>query len=245
MVLLSCNLGSPHAYSIVHNGHAHNDYEHERPLFDALRYGFRSIEVDVHAWDRQLWVAHDSTDFRELPDIVSLYIDPLDSLYTHDHLQSIPGSLILLVDLKTEKESALRLLDVLTNERDHLFYNGNNQGPIQLVVSGNPPLDIFEELDNSYLFIDGRFDHQYPTSLEKSIPWISGDFQALFGDMEGEARSLSIKNRILEAHDQNRKVRFWKTHDAPQAWQELSDLGVDWIGVDDLAGFYTWSLARK
>jgi len=27
--------------------HAHNDYQHDYPLWDALHFGYRSIEVDV------------------------------------------------------------------------------------------------------------------------------------------------------------------------------------------------------
>ena len=40
------------------NVHAHNDYEHKRPLFDALDHGFCSVEADVHLVDGQLLVAH-------------------------------------------------------------------------------------------------------------------------------------------------------------------------------------------
>ena len=40
--------------------HAHNDYEHTRPLLDALDCGFGSIEADVHLVDGRLLVAHDA-----------------------------------------------------------------------------------------------------------------------------------------------------------------------------------------
>ncbi|NVJ48512.1 MAG: hypothetical protein HWE07_15355, partial [Cytophagia bacterium] len=39
--------------------HAHNDYEHERPLFDALENGFTSVEADVYLIDGELYVYHD------------------------------------------------------------------------------------------------------------------------------------------------------------------------------------------
>ena len=42
--------------------HAHNDYEHERPLLDALDHGFASVEADVWLVDGQLLVAHDRED---------------------------------------------------------------------------------------------------------------------------------------------------------------------------------------
>lgn len=42
----------------LEKAHAHNDYEHERPLFDALSHGFTSVEVDVHLVDGKLYVSH-------------------------------------------------------------------------------------------------------------------------------------------------------------------------------------------
>lgn len=44
--------------------HAHNDYEHERPLFDALEHGFCSVEADIGFIDGELRVAHDQEDAR-------------------------------------------------------------------------------------------------------------------------------------------------------------------------------------
>jgi hypothetical protein len=44
--------------------HAHNDYEHARPLFDALDRGFCSVEADVYLIDGELLVAHDRKDVK-------------------------------------------------------------------------------------------------------------------------------------------------------------------------------------
>lgn len=41
----------------LERAHAHNDYEHARPLFDALERGFNSVEADVHLVDGRLLVA--------------------------------------------------------------------------------------------------------------------------------------------------------------------------------------------
>ena len=38
--------------------HAHNDYEHTRPLLDALDHGFTSVESDVWLVNGELLVAH-------------------------------------------------------------------------------------------------------------------------------------------------------------------------------------------
>src|ERR1700736_6125439 len=42
----------------LRHAHAHNDYEHPRPLFDALAHGFCSVEADIYLRSNQLLVGH-------------------------------------------------------------------------------------------------------------------------------------------------------------------------------------------
>lgn len=86
--------------------HAHNDYEHERPLFDALSHGFNSVEVDVYELSGELYVAHDPSGIRSERTLRSLYPDLL-----RKHIQATSGKvyrdgtqLILLIDAKTLTE---------------------------------------------------------------------------------------------------------------------------------------------
>jgi hypothetical protein len=58
-------------------GHAHNDYEHERPLHEALELGFCSVEADVHLVAGSLLVAHDLGDTDPERTLQSLYLGPL------------------------------------------------------------------------------------------------------------------------------------------------------------------------
>jgi hypothetical protein len=39
--------------------HAHNDFQHERPLFDALAHGFTSVEADVWLVNGELLIGHE------------------------------------------------------------------------------------------------------------------------------------------------------------------------------------------
>jgi len=59
------------------NAHAHNDYEHARPLLDALDRGFCSVEADVWLVDGQLLVAHDRGKAKPGRTLQALYLDPL------------------------------------------------------------------------------------------------------------------------------------------------------------------------
>src|SRR5262245_39201431 len=57
--------------------HAHNDYEHKRPLFDALDHGFCSVEADVFLQGDALLVGHVAKDLRPDRTLEKLYLDPL------------------------------------------------------------------------------------------------------------------------------------------------------------------------
>ena len=86
--------------------HAHNDYEHARPLFDALERGFCSIEADVYLIEGKLLVAHDRKDVKPERTLASLYLEPLQQRVRQNGgrvFRDGPG-LILLVDIKSEAE---------------------------------------------------------------------------------------------------------------------------------------------
>ncbi|MBX7133271.1 MAG: phosphatidylinositol-specific phospholipase C/glycerophosphodiester phosphodiesterase family protein [Fimbriimonadaceae bacterium] len=59
------------------NAHAHNDYEHKRPLADALDQGFTSVEADIFLVDGELLVGHDKKDLKPERTLDRLYLEPL------------------------------------------------------------------------------------------------------------------------------------------------------------------------
>src|SRR5580658_8804924 len=61
---------------LIH-AHAHNDYEHTQPLFDALGHGFASVEADIHLVDGRLLVAHNRSQVKPDRTLQALYLDPL------------------------------------------------------------------------------------------------------------------------------------------------------------------------
>ena len=113
----SVALGQPLAAA-----HAHNDYEHDRPLLDALEHGFTSVEADVWLVDGELLVAHDLEDAKPGVTLKSLYLDPLDEL-VRNHGHSVyphwDGSLQLLIDIKSEGEATYAAIEQeLSEHRD-------------------------------------------------------------------------------------------------------------------------------
>ncbi len=244
LLLSSCHTSSS---ILLHNGHAHNDYEQNQPLFKALSLGYRSIEVDVHAWDHQLIVTHDSIDIAHSPTLQALYLNPLDSIINLQRGKGFPSidiPLVLMIDLKTNKERALYNLvkilqpynSLLTKYRDGAIHTG----AIQILLSGDPPLATLQKINSPYLFIDGRFGVSYPDRLQPMVTRISAHYDKIYESFNGASRKQKLKQAIQLAHHQGRKVRFWATSDLPEVWQELIALGVDWIGVDHLERYVDW-----
>ncbi|MEU6645300.1 hypothetical protein ABZ863_22450 [Saccharomonospora sp. NPDC046836] len=93
--------------------HAHNDYEHPRPLLDALAAGFTSVESDIYLVDGQLLVGHDPQDLTAERTLEALYLEPLRArvLATHGRVYQRPADFQLLVDIKTEANSTYAALE--------------------------------------------------------------------------------------------------------------------------------------
>jgi hypothetical protein len=72
----------------LERAHAHNDYEHNRPLFDALVHGFKSVEADIWLVNGELIIAHDPEDVPQAVQegriLRSLYLDPLQTVVSQN-----------------------------------------------------------------------------------------------------------------------------------------------------------------
>ncbi|MFM9079001.1 MAG: hypothetical protein ACKOTE_02495, partial [Opitutaceae bacterium] len=99
--LRAAGLPAPNPASPV--AHAHNDYEHARPLHDALARGFGSVEADIWLVDGALLVAHDRKALRPERTLQALYLDPLRERARTLGGRVQPGrdGFTLLVDVKS------------------------------------------------------------------------------------------------------------------------------------------------
>src|SRR5437773_7233099 len=76
-IFLAARLAHAAPPAPLRHAHAHNDYEHKRPLLDALAHGFCSVEADVFLSDGALLVGHERKDLRPGRTLEKLYLDPL------------------------------------------------------------------------------------------------------------------------------------------------------------------------
>ena len=237
--------------------HAHNDYEHPRPLLDALERGFGSVEADVWLLEGALLVAHDRKDVRPGRTLASLYLDPLRERVRRNRGAIYAGGppLVLLVDVKSEATATYAVLQAqLAGYAEFLttFREGRVEPrAVTVIVSGNRAQKEMAAQTVRHAFVDGRgidLENNPPATL---VPWVSENWQKLSpwrwqGAMAAEARA-ALRTWVDRAHGQGRQVRFWNTPDRPDVWRTLIEAGVDFVGTDDLAGlqrFMTEAAAR-
>lgn len=249
-------LGQP-----LKQAHAHNDYEHTRPLYDALSHGFTSVEADVWLGNGELLVAHDLIDAKPGRTLESLYLEPLSQLIKGKGRSVYPGwngTFQLLIDIKSEGEATYAAIEKALAKYPQLmtrYQNGKvHPGPVVAVISGNRPLATMKAADKRFSFYDGRstdLNSGMPASL---MPLVSENWTKLFtwqgiGPMPASERAKLVAY-VEQAHAAGYRVRFWATNDIAgpardALWGELLAAGVDHINTDDLAGLEAFLNSRQ
>jgi glycerophosphoryl diester phosphodiesterase len=226
--------------------HAHNDYNHTRPLFDALEAGAISVEADVFLQDGVLLVGHDRSQLTAARSLEALYLAPLNALWT-ERGTLIPaacgGRLWLLVDVKAEPEASRRaLLALLARYRPLL-------GALRVVVSGERDKPGLARAAGELAGYDGRvLEHEDDVSPAR-MPLVSEQWSRLFswtgrGAMPAQERAR-LHSIVAAVHAQGRKLRFWATPDEPGLWRELQHAGVDFINTDSLQALQQYLRAQR
>lgn len=225
--------------------HSHNDYEHSRPLHDALDQGFCSVEADIYAIDGKLLVAHDRSGVRPERTLQSLYLDPLRERVRTNRGRVYPGGgeCYLLIDFKTSAEATWPLLRATLGEYAGMLtvYTAETTetNAVSIILSGNAPRAALAAESRRLAAIDGR-----PADLEGTanchlIPWISENWRSLFSWRgEGQMSAAEIARLgefVRRSHAQGRRVRFWGGPDLPALWRTQHTAGVDLINTDRLA----------
>ena len=240
--------------------HAHNDYEHDRPLFDALEHGFTSVEADVWLVDGELLVAHDREDLQPGVTLESLYLDPLEELVRgqgHSVYPKWDGSFQLLIDIKSDGEATYAAIEQeLSEHRDIMsrYSQGTTKtGPVTAVISGNRPLGTMQAQDKRFSFFDGRSSDLTSGMPAELMPLVSDNWTKLFAwqgvEPMPESERTKLHAYVDAAHAAGYRVRFWATPDQPgpardAMWSELYEAGVDHINTDDLAALEQFLRSR-
>ncbi|MGY0489024.1 phosphatidylinositol-specific phospholipase C/glycerophosphodiester phosphodiesterase family protein [Streptomyces sp. WG-D5] len=237
----------------LRRAHAHNDYEHQRPLFDALDQRFNSVEADIYLVNGDLLVAHDPVDLDPARTLDALYLAPLAARVRANHGSVCRGwrtPLQLLVDIKTDGAATYKELDRQLRGYGRLFttyaHGRVRKGAVTAVVSGDRAARAPMEAQRvRSAFYDGRLTDLGSAAPASFIPLISDNWANNFtwlgsGPMPDAERD-KLRGIVGAAHARGQRVRFWATPDVagPErdaVWRELVAADVDHLNTDDLAG---------
>ena len=241
----------------LERAHAHNDYEHDRPLLDALDHGFTSVEADVWLVDGDLYLGHDAPDLsRRFEDE---YLRPLLRRVQHNAhsvYRGDDGRFRLYVDVKSGPQTWATLERILARYPQLVttWRDGRRTArPVEVVVSGDRDLAAMQSARVRRSAYDGRLTDLRSGRSAELMPVVSDNWTKTFtwqgvGPMP-EAERAKLQDIVATAHRAGYEVRFWATPDLPgparhAVWRELVAAGVDQINTDDLAGLQAFLLAN-
>jgi len=233
---------------ILDCGHSHNDYTHEHPLFDALSFGYKSIEIDVWLHDGKLKVDHNGTGLDSKKDIEELYFLPIiERIKAHGGwvYDGDTTPTIFMVEFKNDPEACYTVLKQLIAKHQSLFCDRmGHGGPIKLLITGHRPWQSLRRGNELYITADGDIsqsaDSMPPHILERvSDPYASHFTWKGHGIMP-KAQRAKLDSMVKLAHDHGRQIRFYGMPQDENVWRTLLEAGVDWINVDELARFATF-----
>lgn len=231
--------------------HAHNDYEHARPLIDALDAGFRSVETDVYYAGGALAVSHLGTASKGT--LESLYLAPLQQRVTRNH-GSVYGDgkpFRLVIDLKDGDDKLPAAIDTLFARYPMLsrFVGGRYiRGAVEVVFTGDEAMkrevvartgwgtrdtNVFS-MDEPV--VDARWT-DYALNWDDCVDW-NGE-----GKIPDDERK-TLAYLVGYAHALHRKIRIFGAPDRPSVWAAECAAGVDYISTNDLTGLSRFLSSR-
>ncbi|MBX5483543.1 MAG: hypothetical protein IRZ16_17105 [Myxococcaceae bacterium] len=224
--------------------HAHNDYEHERPLEDALAQKFHSVEADVYYAGGLFEVSH--LGFGARGTLKSLYLDPLQAKV--DERGSVLGDgapFTLWVDLKDAHDDLGDALAHLLDQYPMLtVFDADGTvtpGPVTVVLTGDRKMKeafVREHTPRRAIRDSNDFSPDDPPATSAwgfyALDW--GRYLSWGGSgsvpAETSERLACIANK---AHQSGYRVRLYNTPDTEAVWQASLDHGIDFLNSDRLA----------
>lgn len=235
----------------LRNAHAHNDYLHERPLFDALSHGFCSVEADVFLVEDELQIGHSRSQLKKGRTLQKLYLDPLRQRIKRNSgtvFKNHEAPFTLLIDLKTDGNETFPVLDNILGEYAEILTKVEDgklqRGPVTVIISGNRPMELIAESQPRYCGIDGRLSDLETDKPAHLMPLISDNFRNQFtwrgdGPIPAAERE-KLRSAVTKAHATGRRVRFWATPENEDVWEELQAAKVDLLNTDQLQRLQTF-----
>ncbi len=261
VVLCICTIQLSGQVTPLPQAHAHNDYEHARPLQEALEKGFTSVEADIYLMDNELYVSHDPPTWKDSTRTLRrLYLDPLLARVKANRgniYLNYPDFFYLMIDIKSHGDSTYNVLkqqlldyqEILSMVHDT---TEERNKPVKIFISGHATRRPVQRILNEPVKIaalDGvpeELGQGIPASL---MPVVSMDYRKLLtwkgeGTIAAQERT-KLQDLVQRTHAEGKKLRLWAAPDTPQVWTILLDNGVDMINTDKLPELRQYLLQRN
>ena len=225
--------------------HAHNDYEHRRPLEDALVAKFESVEADL--WltgENHIDVSHLGFPIRG--SLRALYLEPLKALVAANG-GSVHGDgkpFFLWLELKDNRKKLQDLLaeeleqyDFLTRFDDEgevtagavtVIILGDDAGKKRMVErpAPRPYTRDSHRFSPDDPYADGKWGY-YSLPYSRFMRW---NGHGPIPDSERE----QLENLVNGAHALGRPIRLYANPDTPEYWAAARDAHMDFVNTDKL-----------
>jgi hypothetical protein len=231
---------------LLPRAHAHNDYLHDRPLLDALSWGFCSVEADIWLVDGALLVAHERSSVDPRRTLEALYLRPLQERFLANRGSVYPEAapFTLLIDIKNTGADTFRALDRVLASYDamltHFTDDTTTPGAVTVIVSGERDLGVILGSSPRRAGIDGRLADLDGPLNRHQMPLVSDNWLLEFRwngrGAPSAADAAKLAAAVTKAHDRGMRIRFWSIPQTEAVWSALYDAGVDLLNADDLGG---------
>ena len=219
--------------------HAHNDYEHPRPLHDALEAGFHSVEADVFYDGGRFKVSH--LGWGSPGTLEALYLEPLQRRVDAQASVHPRATFTLWIDLKDRHRDLVQDLDALLSDYGMLRDSEEGPAPVQVILTGDAQAktSFVEETQGSPVWRDSNdFSLEDPVAEDGrwrayALKWSSYFDWNGVGELPDEDRRR-LYCLATNAHAKGRVLRFYAAPDREEVWQAMLDAGVDFIHTDRL-----------
>ncbi|MBK7862869.1 MAG: hypothetical protein IPJ65_30525 [Archangiaceae bacterium] len=234
--------------------HAHNDYEHPRPLLDALDARFYSVEADLWLRDGGIAVSHDATTAKGLLD--ALYLDPLQARVTATG--SVYGDgvpFVLWLDLKDGSRGLRVALETMLARYPMLTVyeadGGVTPGAVTAVLTGSDASKkaFVREFSVRHANRDQGSWDAGDAPVDGTWGWYAIDWANYMlwdGTMSisGSERA-KLECLVASIHGKGARLRFWNNPET-NAYRAIAlDVGIDLIGTDELQEAHDFLQSRS
>ena len=199
------------------HAHAHNDYEHERPLFDALKNQFYSVEADIWLVNSEIMVSHDQGNYKG--SLKELYLDPLQAQVNEKGSVHGDGKpFYLWIDIKDSRAELRPVLHHLLEQYAMLSVFTQSEvkeNPVTVILTGDRKSKeaFIQEYPVSHACRDSNtYSPDDPPANTKWL-WYAVNWRNVMGEagrteFTPEQRE-NVQQMVDDIHGKGRKIRFY------------------------------------